>query len=145
MKILFSPVQFKRRDGAEHGVRSMEKGIGRNRTTTKLLGGMGAVVWAALLLSACSDRTLDTGVIGSITGAPSPISDNPSPIRGLSGENKEYPNLGSVPPRPTDLRTEAERQKDLNRLAQDRDSAKKRLPTPAAVPAKPTITPGKQG
>ena len=133
----------------------METGIGRNRTTRtllggtllggKLLGGMGGIVLVALSLTACSDRVLDTGVIGSITGAPSPLSDNPSPIRGLSGENKAYPNLASVPPRPTDLRTQAQRQKDLDRLAQDRDSAKQRLPTPAAVPPKPDIVPGQEG
>jgi len=122
----------------------MEKGIGQGGATIKRLGGM-AVVWVALSLAACSERVLDTGVVGSITGEPSPVSDNPSPIRGLSGENKEYPNLATVPPRPTDLRTQAERQQDLDRLAKDRDEAKKRLPTPAAVPPKPDITPGKPG
>ena len=122
----------------------MENGIGQGRTTIKFLGGM-AVVWVALSLTACSERVLDTGVIGSITGEPSPVSDNPSPIRGLSGENKEYPNLATVPPRPTDIRTEAQRQQDLDRLAKDREAAKKRLPTPAAVPPKPNATPGKAG
>lgn len=114
----------------------------------------------ALGLGGCSDRALDTGLMGSLTGEPSPVSDNPSPIRGLSGENTSYPNLASVPPRPTGLTTEEQRQTKMDGLAKDRSKAKKtqadalarpspatlpanKLPKPAAVPAKPTLTPGK--
>lgn len=114
----------------------------------------------ALGLGACSDRALDTGLIGSLTGEPSPVSDNPSPVRGLSGENTAYPNLASVPPRPTDLSTESQRQTKMDRLAKDRSAARKtqadalsrpapatlppaKLPKPAAVPPKPNLTPGK--
>lgn len=128
----------------------MKQGWGQGRSTARLgkrwEGAVRvAVACGALALAACSERALDTGVIGSVLGQPSPVSDNPSPIRGLSNEKEAYPNLGSVPPRPTDLRTEAQRQEDLDRLARDRDAAKKRLPTPADVPPPPVITPGKPG
>ncbi len=120
---------------------------GRGRTAGRGLGGIGAAVGMALALSACSDRMLDTGLFGSITGQPSPVSDNPSPVRGLSGANTEYPNLGGVPPRPTDIRSEAERQSDLDRLVRDREEARKRLPTPAAVPPPSAVAqpPGRGG
>ncbi|WP_448203495.1 hypothetical protein [Azospirillum sp. sgz302134] len=88
---------------------------------------------------------LDTGLLGAVTGEDKPVKDDTTLIRGLSGENKEYPNLGTVPPRPTDIRTEAQRQQELDKLAKDRDEAKKMLPTPAEVPPKPEITPGKPG
>ncbi|CAO3409361.1 hypothetical protein [Azospirillum largimobile] len=106
-------------------------------------------------LSACSERTLDTGLLGAVTGQPSPVSDNTSPIRGMTGERTEYPNLGTVPPRPTDLTTEAERQQAMDRLAQDRAASRRTkeqteaipmpepLPTPMAVPPRPDLRPGR--
>lgn len=120
----------------------MEKGTQGGVTTVAGLARLGAALWVALALPACSDRVLDTGLVGAVTGADSPVKDDTTLIRGLTGENKEYPNLGTVPPRPTDIRTEAQRQKELDMLAEDRDAAKKRLPTPAEVPPKPDITPG---
>ncbi|WP_286192400.1 hypothetical protein [Roseomonas genomospecies 6] len=96
-----------------------------------------------LALSACSDRVLDTGLVGAVTGRDVPSDE--SPVRGLSGQNREYPNLGTVPPRPTDLRTETQRQQDLDRLSQDREAAKMLLPTPMEAPPPPVITPGKPG
>lgn len=106
-------------------------------------------------LSACSDRMLDTGPLGAITGEASPVSDNSSPIRSMSGERSGYPNLGTVPPRPTDLTTEAQRQQAMDRLAEDRAASRRTreqteaiqvpepLPTPMAVPPRPDLRPGK--
>lgn len=106
-------------------------------------------------LAACSDRALDTGLLGAVTGQPSPVSDNTSPIRGMTGERTEYPNLGTVPPRPTDLSTEAERRQAMDRLAQDRAASRRTkeqteaipvpepLPTPMAVPPRPDLRPGR--
>ncbi len=122
----------------------MEKGIRRGLTTTTGLVGMAAAALVAMTLSACSDRVLDTGLMGAVLGNDPPVKDDTTLIRGLKGENKEYPNLGTVPPRPTDVRTEAQRQEELDRLAQDRDTAKKMLPTPTDVPPPPNLVPGKQ-
>ncbi|PWC79687.1 hypothetical protein TSH64_19485 [Azospirillum sp. TSH64] len=106
-------------------------------------------------LSACSDRMLDTGPLGAITGEASPVSDNSSPIRSMTGERSEYPNLGTVPPRPTDLTTEAQRQQAMDRLAQDRAASRRTreqteaiqvpepLPTPMAVPPRPDLRAGR--
>lgn len=100
-------------------------------------------VLVVLALSACSNHVLDTGLVGAVTGRDVPSDE--SPVRGMTGESREYPNLGTVPPRPTDLRTEAQRRQDLDRLAQDREAAKKLLPTPMEAPPPPDITPGKPG
>ncbi|WP_233474489.1 hypothetical protein [Azospirillum agricola] len=106
-------------------------------------------------VAACSERALDTGLLGSVTGEPSPVSDNPSPIRAMTGERTDYPNLGTVPPRPTDLTTEAQRQTEMDRLAKDREASRQRkaateaipmpepLPTPMSVPPKPNLQPGR--
>lgn len=103
----------------------------------------------------CSDRALDTGVFGSVLGDPSPVSDNPSPIRPMTGARTDYPNLGSVPPRPTGLSTEAQRQIQMDKLAEDRNASRKRkaatdaipmpppLPAPLPVPPKPNLQPGR--
>ncbi len=126
----------------------MEKGIRRGAVvkTGRFAPALSVLVVSipvVLALSACSDRVLDTGLIGAVTGRDVPGDE--SPVRGLSGQNREYPNLGTVPPRPTDLRTETQRQQDLDRLSQDREAAKKMLPTPMEVPPPPAITPGKPG
>lgn len=128
--------------------RGMKTEIRRGTAAMGRLARLGAAALVALALPACSDRVLDTGLLGAVTGADAPVKDDTTLIRGLKGENREYPNLGSVPPRPTDFRTEAERQKELDKLAEDRASAKKMLPdpaipTPADVPPAPDITPGK--
>ncbi len=121
----------------------MEMGIRRGMAVRTVRLGPALSVLVVLALTACSDRVLDTGLIGAVTGRDVPSDE--SPVRGLSGQNREYPNLGTVPPRPTDLRTEAERRQDLDRLAQDREAAKKMLPTPMEAPPPPNITPGKPG
>lgn len=114
-----------------------------------------AAVFLPLALAACSDRALDRGLFGSLTGGPSPVSDNPSPIRAMSGTNPDYPTLGTVPPRPTDISTEAQRQTQMDRLASDRaigqryhsevlsQPAPETLPTPIPMPPKPNLTPGR--
>lgn len=102
-------------------------------------------------LAGCSDKALDTGLLGSVTGAESPVSDNPSPIRAMTGEREDYPTLGTVPPRPTNLTTEAQRQRRMDRLANDRKASRQRkaeteaipMPEPLAVPPKPNIQPGR--
>ncbi|WP_247894392.1 hypothetical protein [Azospirillum sp. B510] len=119
---------------------------------------VGALIVAAPMvfgLAGCGDRMLDTGPLGAVLGDPSPVSDNSSPVRGMSGTNDEYPNLGTVPPRPTDLTTEAERQRSMDRLAEDRAASRRTraqteaipmpapLPTPMAVPPKPDLRPGR--
>ncbi|WP_247876041.1 hypothetical protein [Azospirillum sp. TSH100] len=94
---------------------------------------------------------LDTGPLGAVLGDPSPVSDNSSPVRGMSGNNDEYPNLGTVPPRPTDLTTEAQRQQAMDRLAQDRAASRRtreqteaiQVPEPLPIPPKPDLRPGK--
>ncbi|WP_372399681.1 hypothetical protein ABMY26_29180 [Azospirillum sp. HJ39] len=106
-------------------------------------------------LSACSERMLDTGLFGAVTGAEQPVSDNKSPIRNMTGERTGYPNLGTVPPRPTDLTTEAQRQQAMDGLARDRAASRRTkeqteaipmpepLPTPMAVPPRPNLQPGR--
>lgn len=113
-----------------------------------------AVALAAGPLAGCSDRMLDAGPIGYVTGdAPPP--DEPGLIRPMTGENREYPNLGTVPPRPTDIRSLTERQADIESLRRvrerNRDAAQTvredpRLPVqPMAVPPPAVITPGQSG
>ncbi|KAA0678680.1 hypothetical protein [Azospirillum brasilense] len=118
----------------------METGIRRGVVAKAGRLGPALSVLVVLGLSACSDRVLDTGLLGAVTGRDVPSQE--SPVRGMSGEAREYPNLGTVPPRPTDLRTEAQRQEDLDRLAQDREAARNMLPTPMDAPPPPNITPG---
>jgi len=105
-----------------------------------VIGGL-----AALLLSGCSDRTLDTGVIGSVFGG-GPPPDAPSPVRGMSGEKTSYPNLASVPPRPTDVPTPEQRAKDVQALEQERAQARSTAKAleekykPVPVPPKPKVS-----
>ncbi len=102
-------------------------------------------------LSACGETASFGGVFGSVFGGAPTVSDNPSPIRALSEERTEYPNLGSVPPRPTGLSTEAQRQVQMDKLSQDRAASRKRkeatdaipMPDPLPVPDKPNLQPGK--
>lgn len=109
-----------------------------------------AVACGLLLLAGCSERTLDTGLVGAVTGDNPPPSA-PSPIRTMSGEKAEYPNLATVPARPTDLSTEKQRDAQMKSLEKDRAGSlarKKALEDqykPLAAPPKPKITPGKQG
>lgn len=136
----------------ETGSQEVDRG---NAAVGRVFGTLIFVMPMIFGLSACSDRALDTGLLGAVTGQPSPVSDNTSPIRGMTGERTEYPNLGTVPPRPTDLSTEAQRQEAMDRLAQDRAASRRTkeqteaiqvpepLPTPMAVPPRPDLRPGR--
>ena len=105
------------------------------------IGGLTAM----LALAGCSDRTLDTGVVGAVFGG-GPPPDAPSPVRGMSGEKTTYPNLATVPPRPTDVPTPEQRQKDLTALEQERAQAHRAAKEleekykPVPVPPKPKAT-----
>jgi len=109
-----------------------------------------AAAAALLALAGCSDRTLDTGVIGSVFGG-GPPPDAPSPVRGMSGEKTTYPNLATVPGRPTDVPPVAQREKDITALEQERAQARSTAKAledkykPVPVPPKPKVTPGKGG
>lgn len=108
-------------------------------------GGLAAL----LVLAGCSDRALDSGVVGSVFGG-GPPPDAPSPVRGMSGEKTTYPNLGTVPARPTDVPTAEQRQKDLTALEQERARARRTAREleekykPVPVPPKPKAA-GKSG
>lgn len=111
------------------------------------------VVAAALLvlaLAGCGDRVYDTGLVGAFTGG-GPAPDAPSPVRGLTGEKETYPNLATVPPRPRDVPTTAQRAGDVTALEQERNrsrAAAKALEDaykPLAVPPKPRVSAGRDG
>ncbi len=113
--------------------------------------GRAAFVAATLLaLAGCSDRVLDTGLVGAVTGEGAP-PDAPSPVRGMSGEKTSYPNLATVPGRPTDVPSVAQRQKDIATLEQERAQARgtaralEEKYKPVAVPPPARVTPGKSG
>ncbi|MGQ9370175.1 hypothetical protein [Azospirillum sp. ST 5-10] len=127
------------------------RGMGR-RAPAALAAVVSAVVSAAalsagLLAAGCSDRTLDTGLVGGLTGARRDLPE--TPVRPMTGEEKAYPNLATVPERPTDIPTVAERQRDLRSLESDRAAAKaaaealERELGPVTVPPRPDLTPGR--
>ncbi len=105
---------------------------------------------AALAMGGCSDRVLDVGLVETVMGKEAP-QFGPTPIRSMSGEITEYPNLGSVPERPTDIPSpEAiqaeiralEEQRAANRAAAEALARNPALPRPAAVPPTPDLRPG---
>jgi hypothetical protein len=67
---------------------------------------------------------------------------------GLDGEGLTYPNLASVPPRPGSVRTPADRQALMDRLARDRAEAEasaRELDAVAPVPpASASVSPERQ-
>ncbi|MCW2246477.1 hypothetical protein M2352_002068 [Azospirillum fermentarium] len=88
-------------------------------------------------------------------------TDPPSPIQAMTGKETAYPNLATVPPRPTNLTTQAQRDAQMkaledhrarNRLAADALEEKAQtlppplppqtLPEPMAVPPPPRIREG---
>lgn len=129
--------------------------MGKGRKTMGAIGrrlGLVCVATPMILgLSACAEPRLDNGLWGALMGDDGATSDKASPIRAMKEDRTEYPTLGSVPPRPTGLTTEAQRQTKMDRLANDRAASRKRkadteaipMPAPLEVPTKPTITPGK--
>ena len=79
---------------------------------------------AALLLSGCGDRVLDTGLnYRYLTGETAPESPREVPVRRMSGADPGYPSLYSVPDRPPPPPGPAERRAAIDRLAADRDAA----------------------
>ncbi len=131
--------------------RGMAKGGNGMGMALRTLGMLAVAVPAILGLPACSERALDTGLLGSVTGEPSPVGDRSPQIRAMTGERTDYPNLASVPPRPTGLSTEAQRQTQMDKLAEDRSRSRKRkaateaipMPTPLPVPPPPNLKAGK--
>lgn len=134
----------------------MARGIDREGRGKFRRAGRGAalaliVALVAGPLGGCSDRMLDTGAYGYVLGD-GPPPDEPSLIRPMTGEKREYPNLATVPPRPTDIRPLTERQADIESLRRVRDRNRgvaqtvredPRLPVqPMAVPPPAVITPG---
>jgi hypothetical protein len=107
--------------------------------------GIVCLALAVSLLGGCSDRVLDHGLLGSLSDAP---GDGPSPIRRMGESGAGFPNLASVPPRPKDFSTSAERRKDLDSLTRDRSRAQDLqkaagiVPAPLDVPPPPKLTPG---
>lgn len=109
---------------------------------------------AAGLLGGCSDRMLDTGLTNYLFAEPR--VEQPTPIRSMTGEVTSYPNLGTVPARPKNLSTQAQRDKEMQRLAEERarnrsaaDALEGRaqslpapLPQPMDVPPPPRIREG---
>jgi len=120
--------------------------VGRYGAVTPLV----AAALLVLTLGGCSNRVMDAGLLGAITGD-GPPPDAPSPVRGISEEGKAYPNLGTVPDRPADLPTAEQRARNLDDLEQDRERARAAAKTleerykPVPVPPKPALTPGKRG
>lgn len=111
--------------------------------------GVAGLLLAASLLGGCSDRVLDHGVIGALTGEATP-GDGPSPVRRMGGGEAEFPNLATVPPRPTDFSTPRQRRQDMESLARDRADAQglqraagiEGVPAPLEVPPPPNLRPG---
>ncbi len=136
------------------GIDSAERGKFRRAGRGAALALIVALV--AGPLGGCSDRMLDTGPYGYLLGD-GPPPDEPGLIRPMTGEKRDYPNLATVPPRPTDIRPLTERQADIESLRQVRDRNRgaaqavredPRLPVqpmavqPMAVPPPAVITPG---
>lgn len=114
---------------------------------------MTAVVVLALAtpLSGCGDRMIDAGPVNYMFGN-APPADAPSPVRGLSNEARPYPNLATVPPRPTNVPTQAQIDADMKRLSQARGrnraagdalQAIPGAPAPLEAPPPPNLTPGR--
>lgn len=109
-------------------------------------------VVAGPMLAGCSDRMLDTGAFGYVTGD-GPPPDAPTTIRPMTGEKQTYPNLATVPPRPTDVPTLQQREQDIEMLQRTRNANQDRARTvreddrlpvqPVPVPPPADITPGK--
>ena len=105
----------------------------------------------AASLAGCGDRMLDSGPINYVFGG-GPPEDAASPVRGLSNETRPYPNLGTVPPRPKDVPTQAQIDADMKRLSQARGrnraagdalKAVPGAPAPLEAPPPPNLTPGR--
>lgn len=125
---------------------------GPDRGPGRVACRFGAAVAVLVVLSGCSDRMLDAGAFSYVIGN-GPPPDEPTPIRSMTGVETAYPNLSTVPPRPTDIPSLEQRQSDMQALersrAANRNAAQTvredpRLPVePLPVPPPPKVTPGR--
>ncbi|WP_207478928.1 hypothetical protein [Arenibaculum pallidiluteum] len=112
----------------------------RAGSTVRAMHGILAAMLAIPLLAACADSPL-LDRLGGGAELPAASEGQPAPaegtIRRATGEELTFPNLASVPPRPTAVRTPAERQVMLDRLRQIRaesEAAAGQLETRAPIP-----------
>lgn len=98
----------------------------------------------ALSLPGCANSPL-LDMLGGGADLP-PEGADQGLIRRATGEGLAYPNLASVPPRPGSIRTPADRQALMDRLARDRAEAEasaRELDAVAPVPPNP-VAPERQ-
>ncbi len=111
----------------------------------------------ALILAGCNDAVFDTGMTysyikGELFGAEvtAPVAEAATPplIRRMSGRSDDWPHLSTVPMRPPEPATPAERESAMARLTNDRSAnrladealrevAPPPLPVPLPVPQLP--------
>ncbi|HYD29768.1 MAG TPA: hypothetical protein VEB64_02785 [Azospirillaceae bacterium] len=106
------------------------------------------IALVAMLATACSDRLLDKGLgFSYLIDAEPAIAAPSSPVRPLSGENQQWPNLASVPSRPRNVMPLSERRSTIERMARDRNAsleAARKLGAgvePMPVPPPPSLAP----
>ena len=130
MRHQISPGGFCGPSGAENG---------ENRPESRIGVGWLALA-AALMLSGCDDRILDTGFgYRYLTGETVPESPPSAPVRRMSDTDPSYPSLYSVPDRPPPPPGPAERKLQVERLAADREAARAADETlKALAPVPPT-------
>lgn len=115
-----------------------------------------ALALGSLAAAGCSDRVLDTGLVsldyltGNDPGAEAAAELPPSPIRRMTGDSRTWPNLATVPPRPTGVPTPAARRQAMDKLEQDRTDANglrealdtMGVPPPLPDPGRPPVSGG---
>ncbi|HYE51602.1 MAG TPA: hypothetical protein VEB20_18540 [Azospirillaceae bacterium] len=113
-----------------------------------------AALLAALsaALAGCADIPLPEVVFadgpapaegGQANTDPMAVLTGQRPVRRIDETNAEYPHLGTVPPRPTNLPDPMSRQQQLDALAADRRQAEEQAGALRAVPAaRPAADPG---
>lgn len=132
-------------------MRRADRSCGGDFRRVPALAG-GALLAAMAGLAGCTDRMLDTGPMNYLIGG-GPPPDTPTLIRPMTGENRTYGNLATVPPRPTDIPTLQQREADMkaletsrstNREAADALRGDARVPvTPVPVPPPADVVPGR--
>lgn len=103
-----------------------------------------AMLLSALLSAGCADSPV-LDLLGGGAGLPEAGAPE-SPIRRATDTAGEWPNLATVPPRPTGVRTPADRQSMMDRLAEDRAASEAEslsLSARAPAPVGP-VTPARQ-
>lgn len=105
--------------------------IGRRAAALVRMAPLAAALGALVLLGGCGE-TLDERL--GVVPAPSTNPDQPALPR-ATDPNLPYPNLASVPPRPTDWSTPAERARQLKALSADQKRAAADAAAIARAPA----------